>query len=328
MQDKRKNKKHFAQRESLAAENLLQAIQCNSHPIQKENYDWLATHYYQKMNPSPTLYTASPNHLMQDTHYQKASYLLHHLLIKNQHLIPFSADNHHLVEATIQLSHLLQKEDLPLKVAILEELNGRLKKDEANKPLFQQGAFELAKAYEQSGDRKRAFKIYESLYQEVGDDSLIGASSQFHAHRLATQFLSKREKRKNHPLMIASFNLFKELQIKKHPSSEPLHLEAALEYALLRKEVAPEKEASTTYLFFLKRIKEDYQNRSDPIVNNYQLQLKQFPEKERLYHLYMDLIDEQIAAIEQGSQEVQTGAQLKESPYLTHYLDQRLLTPR
>jgi hypothetical protein len=93
-------------------------------------------------------------------------------------------------------------------------------------------------------------------------------------------------------------NDLKEFQIRKSVSSEPLHLDAALEYASIRAEIAEPEEKVNRYMFFLGRIKEDFESQSDPMVLTYKNELNGDNAKDALFNQYMQFIDAELVRVD------------------------------
>ena len=90
----------------------------------------------------------------------------------------------------------------------------------------------------------------------------------------------------------------KDLQIKKNLFSEPLHLEAALEYVDIRSELAPTSSKSEHTLFFYKRLRDDFTSESNALLAEYEKGKDSFPEKYQTYKTYMQYVDSCISYLE------------------------------
>lgn len=90
----------------------------------------------------------------------------------------------------------------------------------------------------------------------------------------------------------------KDLQIQKKLSCEPLHLEAALEYADIRTQMASPEARSESAIFFLNRIKDDFNAKDDEIAKEYHEARIRFPEKDLIYQNYMKCIEAEILRLE------------------------------
>ncbi|MCH9617557.1 MAG: hypothetical protein SP1CHLAM9_08750 [Chlamydiia bacterium] len=88
------------------------------------------------------------------------------------------------------------------------------------------------------------------------------------------------------------------MQIKKNPLSEPLHLEAALEYAKIRGAIAEGKTPHIKYLFFLGRVREDFNDKSDPLTVKYKEELSKIDGMSDLFTKYMKFVDAEAFRME------------------------------
>jgi hypothetical protein len=90
----------------------------------------------------------------------------------------------------------------------------------------------------------------------------------------------------------------KDLQIQKKLPSEPLHLEAALEYADIRTQLASPEARHESAIFFLNRLKDDFSSKDDQIAKEYHEARLRFPDKDFLYQNYMKCIEAEIFRLE------------------------------
>ena len=86
----------------------------------------------------------------------------------------------------------------------------------------------------------------------------------------------------------------KDLQIQKKILAEPLHLEAALQYAEIRSSFSDPKSYAKNAYFFYKRMYEDFQEQGDPIAEEYNEVRQNHPEKNRIFEAYMKYLDAQM----------------------------------
>ena len=93
-------------------------------------------------------------------------------------------------------------------------------------------------------------------------------------------------------------NTLKELQIRKSVSLEPIHLEAALEYAAIRSSLAPKEQEDERYYFLLNRMQEDFTSFENHHTREYLHAIEKNPEKRALFACYMTFIDAEKFRIE------------------------------
>jgi NADH:ubiquinone oxidoreductase subunit C len=107
----------------------------------------------------------------------------------------------------------------------------------------------------------------------------------------------------------------------------------------LRGSIAASNEKETRYLFFLTRIKDDFESSTDPIGAEYQKNLAQTQDKKGLYDLYMLYVDGEIlrmkakietearhitAAEELNSQALSKFSEIQNQENITPYLKQQI----
>ena len=90
----------------------------------------------------------------------------------------------------------------------------------------------------------------------------------------------------------------KDLQIRKSIASEPMHLESAIDYAMIRSSLVPSEKYDEQLRFLLLRVKEDFTSRKDLWSKDYHTARLQQPDKDLIYQAYMMLIDAHTASIE------------------------------
>lgn len=186
-----------------AANHLYIAYDQKEHKIQKENIQWLADYYYQK----PC--------------FPKAISLFETLL-QDQTLEGQTEDN------VYKLSTLFSKSaDLEKKALLLE--GWITNKTSLQTPVQKQLIFELAGTYKALNNSEKALELYDLLILS-SNHSRIGAESTLERCRILFGRLKEEEKTESNPLCMEILHLLKDLENQKNINSEPLHLEAALEY--------------------------------------------------------------------------------------------------
>lgn len=121
------------------------------------------------------------------------------------------------------------------------------------------------------------------------------------------------------------------MQIQKKFSDEPLHLEAALEYADLRVFLAPVESRAEAALFFLNRIKEDFHAKDDLISKQYHEDRSFNSEKDSIFQDYMNCVEAEILRFKSQSEPNDTETGLLSSQKAVELLEEILrhdhLTP-
>lgn len=186
-----------------AATHLYIVFDQKQHKIQKENIQWLADYYY-NLSSLP-----------------KATILFEYLL-QDLSLEAVTEEN------VYKLSTLFSRNsDLEKKISLLEAWTTN--KTSLHTPLQKHFLFDLAGTYKALNNSKKALELYDLLILSSGH-SKIGAESILERSKILFSNLTEEEKVEENPLCMEIIHHVKDLENQKNLSSEPLHLEAALEY--------------------------------------------------------------------------------------------------
>ena len=285
----------------LAAEHLYQAMQLDDLPVKLENRLWLANYYYDKSVLLPQIFEtdgATPSMEVQ-TAYNRSRALLQTILTKNgsSKLIAIDKDHTFLEWEVVKLANLMGREGLnEKKIDLLRDLiEDQTTHPDWNWKLQKEALLELAKSYEVTKQAESSYDTFQFICDHYRKEpSFVSEYASLHAARLKfTSFRPDQKKEDNLEVFKVLADL-KELQIRKSPASEPLHLEAALEYAWIRAQIAQESDRDIRYLFFLNRIQEDFNSTEDPMVTNYHKGLKENPSKAKLYAIYSQFLEAEM----------------------------------
>lgn len=286
-----------------AAEHLEEAISKGKLPIKEENRLWLANHYYQLVkdhyvdssnahsDPHPEVTNATDRAC---THFRK-------LLLKDGKLVQISSENLHLENEVIKLAKLLSyQREVQQKLGLLKELlQQQSEQVELNWFSQKEALFELATAYDALGEKEKAFETYTFIHASATHfPTVIANQSTLEAARLYFELLEEGMRNEANEEMLSILNDLKELQIRKNAGSEPVHLEAALEYAKIRSLLSEKAEQDQRYLFFLGRIKDDFTSQEDIVTQDYLVSLNRDQEKKQVFDAYMKFIDAERMRLE------------------------------
>lgn len=89
-----------------------------------------------------------------------------------------------------------------------------------------------------------------------------------------------------------------DLSLRKSLAHEPVHLEAALDYADLKASAYPSTERSQRLLELLTQVKEDFTQQNDICSKDYHASREFFPDKDVVYQAYMRYLDARIYALQ------------------------------
>lgn len=276
-----------------AAEHLYFAVAKNDTEIKLQNRLWLANHYYQKVK--------AQNLTKDNENFVRALSLYNQALVieGTQNIVAIDQESLYLEPEVLKYSELLSKTDSSqLKINLLKDLVSQQHQNERyDWKLKRQTLLELAKSYESAKLERDALETYSFITKQFPSRSSYTVDyAKLHLARLRYK-LDQLDQRNNQQSTAEVLSLLKDLQIKKTVDSEPLHIEAAIDYAKLRASLADENEKESRYAFFLSRLKQDFESENDPIAVQYQESLKDSPAKKDLYDLYMAFVDAEMVRL-------------------------------
>jgi tetratricopeptide (TPR) repeat protein len=284
----------------LAAEHLYKATILQDLPLQLENRLWLVNYYYKKISSPSFIYeqTFVTRNNENNNYYQRSLDIYTNIFKpEGQDGIKQIAKEELFLESeALKYCSLLGTDQLNKKIQILENLVEQQSRNEKwNWKLKNEVMIELAKSYELSGETTQAFETYEFIAKKDSSESNFTTQFAFiHSSRLKYKLMENNQKTSDNPQILALLEKLKEMQIKKSALSEPVHIDAAIEYAKLRQNLAVDGQKGARYLFFLERIKDDYESQNDPIALRYHEEMKDKSDKKFMYQTYMTYIDAEI----------------------------------
>lgn len=152
---------------------------------------------------------------------------------------------------------------------------------------------------EAAGDREQAIKAFKQVVEEASEasPSLLVQNAKLKYARLAFSCLSPEERKLTNPEMTQLLSYLKQLELRKVLSEEPLHLEAAIDYAYLS--ASTDRESyDKTLLSLLFEVKKHFNDKEDLWGKDYAMSRQRLPEKEKVFQAYMLLIEGHIARLE------------------------------
>jgi len=265
-----------------AADHLLAVYQRGHLPIKTENLLWLAEQL-QKRNDLSLSKEILEKALCMETAQP----------LVNSSLNPLSIE-----EGAIQLNGIYltlgnreKARDLLLQLADMQKADPTICWKSSRKIRF-----ELADLHACLGQFEEALKIYDQL---IGDAAFSQASFYLRAAilnraKLQLKLLNEEEKKMGSAALTSILDTFKDLQIARNVESEPIHLEAALDYASIRSSQVPIEEQPKRMIFYLERIEEDFASGSSDIAVSYLNQYDEWPEQALLIARYLRYISAEI----------------------------------
>ncbi len=254
-------------------EHLLFVYQHAKKRLKKENLFWLAAQ------------------CEKDLHHVVAKELLEEALFcDNTHLIPCSFDPFLFEEEVFHLKNLyLFFGETHKGIDLLNNLL-QLQLADVNTPWksSRKAQFELAELYELEGRKMDALSLYENLIQNKGytPNSYFVQAALLKKAQIELSLLDPEKEEK----LSSILDTLKDLQITKNVRSEPIHLEAALEYASIRVSHAPQHLQNEKMAFYLERIEEDFFLATDECTLSYNVDRAKWPDQNTLINHYLAYI--------------------------------------
>jgi TolA-binding protein len=298
----------------IAAEHLYRAAISNSIPIKPENLLWLANHYYGKVKEKNDEYMIGPLDDAQQIEFaERSASLFQKALVKEENQpVDLHPENLRLEHEFFKWSHLYGWLGIPEQQILL--LNNQLAQYDKNPDwkwsLRSRAKFSLANALYATGELAQALELYSQLMQiKKGADPFITTASKLQFARLSFDLIPEPERNLDNPRIITILKNLKDIQIRKNIAHEPLHLEAALDYAKIRASLEPPKNQEYQLSFLLMRSKEDFNRIDDIASKDYAEAKNRDPGKDLIFQAYIRLMDAHIAyaqalhAKEEGNRE-------------------------
>ncbi len=261
------------------ANHLHQVCLSSTLAIKPENREWLANFYHSAFKNTGSIDARD-----------KAIY--HFETILGMHNTDKAASLKE-VEALRLAGLYEQASQIDKQIALLTQLKDlQQTQADGNWKYQRQTLFELAKAYENKQELEKALMLYKELAQLKVGSSFISQAALLREARLKFALLPESERNESSEECLSVLSMLKDLTLAKQLPTEPLHVEAALDYAQILSSLS---EARTdNYLTQLKRIKEEFSSQDTPFANDYYSKAKEYPEKESLIKSYLLYVDAEI----------------------------------
>ncbi|MCY3974464.1 MAG: tetratricopeptide repeat protein [Simkaniaceae bacterium] len=302
--------------------------------IKRENLLWLAEYRFLQ---AERYMSAHWSHTVADREeirsaVKRAAKLYGSLLYEGSTPVRLNAETLHPEKEFLRLATLMGYQNNHVERArVLKELiQQQIDSDVTDRDIHKQALFELALAYEEAGDKEAACNTFGFIRTSAHHfPPRLAYAATLHAARLRFDSLDKERRTESDPEVMAILNDLKEIQIRKEAFSEPVHLEAALTYATIRAETGDPEKAEERYLFFLRRIEEDFMEEEIPSTRQYLTSFDDHPEAKAMFMGYMDFIRAEKSRLTPVSDESETVLPpyraLKENPAISKELYMRIL---
>ncbi len=278
-----------AAQENFSEALFLKAANCLfaniDEPVELNNLDWLAHFYYQQFE----IAEKEKKHF-----YAKRAKISFEKLLDHSALSVESWLELEVLKLCALYDYLGEKIK---KVPLLSFLAQKQKELSSIDWKWQRRVlFELAISYQEQKRYEEAIKVYDTLIDSSKHvSSYYGSAALLEKARLQFSLLSSQERQEGSTDVIAICDALKEVQIRKKLLSEPLHLEAALEYIEVKACIS--SNPLERKLELLLQIRDDFSLAEDPSVQHYLSTQDLFPDKMHLYQDYLSFIDLEIISI-------------------------------
>jgi|GEM_PF-875630 len=329
-----------------AAEHLFVALKKGSSHLGLEQQLWLINHYWDKLFLCYDPFLDSARRLTEgeEAIFSRTEELLRSLLFVDNSLVEFTENMLPLETALLQLARMEGwRGQYEQKQSMLQHLLSQ--QDQHPHWYWQHRAellYELAIVSDKLEEPQKACDWLQKMQgcSQSLEECLIPFAEWRFVH-LRLRLLQKDEGEENEKERRRLLLGLKALQVCRQVRSEPVHLDAALDYAYMQAQMGGSEQRAARYLFFLHRIQEDFSNSSHEMGRKYLEHLDQSPNKKRLYQGYMKYVHAEKLRMEaevlrrQGvSEQVRTMRQqavsiyqeLKEDEELAPYLGERVMS--
>ncbi|MBI2742305.1 MAG: tetratricopeptide repeat protein [Chlamydiales bacterium] len=266
-----------------AADHLYACAMQNDVEVKRDNLLWLANYYYGRAKAD------------KGGNYSARATQLFERILKE--LKAITADTLFLEGEALKYAELLTLVDnYQGAIALLGDLKSIYEAKPDLSWKFQRRALlDLGRAYAHVKETERAVATYDYLINTSSHTlSTAADTALLERARLEYGLLQKEEKSDANPRLSSILAALKDLQIKKRLTSEPIHLEAALDYALIKSELVPQEKRLEKLLALLKSAKEEFLSEEDPDAQEYQACRLRQSDKDQLFVTYMKFIDSLI----------------------------------
>ena len=309
-----------------AADHLYACVMTGKAEIKRDNLLWLANYYYGRAKEEKgQIFSARAAQLFEQ-------------IVKN--LKAISSATIDLEAETLKYADLLTFQGKNFEaLAVLKQLKEVYEKNPALPWKFQRrGLLELGRAFTRVGENQKALSTYDFLINSSSYAASAAADvALLERARLEYGLLKQDEKSDANPRLVSILATLKDLEIKKKLMTEPVHLEAGLEYAEIKAELAPKEKRAERALSLLQNLKETFLNEENQESQEYQAGRLRLSEKDHLFQTYMKYIEAlllktqaSLCQKEEEAAELQAKAHLlldelkASSGSLTPYLRERL----
>jgi outer membrane protein assembly factor BamD (BamD/ComL family) len=268
-----------------AAHHLYQVHMVDEIAVQQENQLWLAHYYYEGAKQG------------NGAHEKRSAALFQKILRTDEnYAVHFNPDQTYLETEVLKFADLLPSSE---KKKLLSSLRDMQSQNQSQPWKLQRHTLhELGKLHLSLNEPDEALKAFDELIATSEAPTYASNAALLERSRILLSRCPECDRNEANPTVSQVLSTLKDLQIQKKLSCEPLHLEAALEYADIRTKLSSPEARSESAIFFLSRIRDDFNAKDDAIAQEYHEARIRYPEKDLIYQSYMKCIEAEILCLE------------------------------
>lgn len=275
-----------------AAEHLYSLLEKNLYSLDIDNLHWLATYYYNSCDRLLKGQWEIPTSDLQILQLAQKGIAVYEKLLE-RHTLFFTHRNYYsdlpYLSALLKISSQWDR----FEQLILPALTHIPENEQA---LSYQLFYDLAYAYLQQNQKEKALIYLRQLTTPLNRSALaISYFSRLHTALIDYEFLPPCARNENSEAIKKILQSLDFIQTHKMASTEPFHLEAALEKSKMIAELQEPALRLKTYLDQLTMMKYDFTSQSDILSKDYFRALNEMSYQKLLYHNYFLIIDAYIA---------------------------------
>ncbi len=319
----------------IAAEHLYKTQKDQKVQILTENLLWLSDYYYQEVE---NYIADNYQHRVQDKEiaekYTKANEVLDRIIKENYLDKSISPEKYFLEGVLFKKAMLLgYGEQEQQQKELLSEIEANYEQAPDSKwGIKEKIYFHLAKVFLKQNVLLAAEYLEKVI--TLNEKSPVALAAQLEKARLIVSKVEKQSKNLENPVIYNVLNLLKNIKLQKNVKTEPVHLEASLDYIEIATDFLTDSEKWTQKLALFKKMKEDFTTEADVISKDYQASLKLLPRKAKLVKAYLAFVEAEEAFLQAKLNVLQKESLdkaeslyrqiLKDKLVLTAYLDHKV----
>ncbi len=292
---KQGNQEDYKYNQQKAIDSLYLTYIEGQQPIGQDYALWLANEYFNPLQKGLNAYSPEATHDSDQLALaEKASKVFEKALLLNQDPLVMEGDLFKL--SCVYAWQNRREEQIALLKNLIEQQNQHPEWPWKYRPRI---LFALAASYEAQENQPEALALFKQLNGDSSiKDTYLQQAIKLHYSRLMAATLPESSKNMQDPDVQVLLSNLKDLQIRKILTQEPLHLEAAIDYAFLRASLEPKDKQPEQLRTLLLKAKTGFSTQSSIWDKDYAAMRERDPDKDKIYQVYLMLMDAHIMKIE------------------------------